>query len=290
MEDLVNKRDQKEPIIQDAIREQTFFTKSLEGYPLYFSGNKLKGTTLGLHSDNVGLLDFFESYTIIPKINAALFQAFETLSDSLKPENGLASSILEFTFIQEARLNLADMVDIFHNGMQDVPSGLRPDDYTTGQNLLEEDFYMANSDKILFMMKEFKAEMDPANLYRTANPLVVSKLDIKSVGNYNFPRINMAEVSASLQDAPKKDNDMIVRRMIELARDSCARQLLDKRDRVEQSCDDDDDAFETVLGKDDKIVRSPSMMKMACNMMEVIRVREELINRISECNTLTQVY
>ena len=139
-------------------------------------------------------------------------------------------------------------------------------------------------------MKEFKAEMDPSNLYKTANPLVVSKLDIKSVVNYNFPRINMAEVSASLQDAPKKDNDMIVRRMIDLARDSCARQLLDKRDRVEQSCDDDDDAFETVLGKEDKIVRSPSMMKMACNLMEVIRVREELINRISECNALTQVY
>ena len=85
-----------------------------------------------MHTDNVGLLDFYESYTIIPKINAALFQAFETLSESVKPENGLASSILEFTFIQEARLNLAEMVDIFHNGMQDVPSSVRTDDYTTG--------------------------------------------------------------------------------------------------------------------------------------------------------------
>ena len=29
------------------------------------------------------------------------------------------------------------------------------------------------------------------------------------------------------------------------------------------------------------------MMKMACNMMEVIRLREELIGRISECNVLS---
>jgi len=38
-------------------------------------------------------------------------------------------------------------------------------------------------------MKEFKADLNPANLYKRANPLVISKLDIKSVNNYNFPRI-----------------------------------------------------------------------------------------------------
>lgn len=105
-----------------------------------------------------------------------------------------------------------------------------------GQNLIEEDFYLANSDKILFAMKEFKAEMDPTNLYKTANPLVVSKLDINSVKNYNFPRINMSDVGESLKfdknkenkDSQENTNDEVVRRMIELARDSVARQLLDK--------------------------------------------------------------
>lgn len=48
-------------------------------------------------------------------------------------------------------------------------------------------------------MKEFKSQMDPANLYKTADPLVVSKLDMKSVKNYNFPRINVSEVRASLE-------------------------------------------------------------------------------------------
>ena len=124
------------------------------------------------------------------------------------------------------------------------------DTATLGQNQLEEDFYFANSDKVLFAMKQFKAEMDPVNLYETADPLVVSKLDVTSVGHYNFPRINMSEVRESLESDPdpvlqaggvENANEAIVRRMIELARDSSARQLVDKRDRVESPCEDDDD-------------------------------------------------
>ena len=82
------------------------------------------------------------------------------------------------------------MIQIHHNGDQDVT--------VKGQNLLEEDFYLANSDKMLFAMKQFKADMDPINLYKRADPLVVSKLDIASVKNYNFPRIKMSEVTQSL--------------------------------------------------------------------------------------------
>ena len=55
---------------------------------------------------------------------------------------------------------------------------------------------------------------------------------------------------------------------------------------MENHCDDDDDEEESKIGKDDKTVRSPSMLRMACNLMEVIRIREELIMRVSECNIL----
>lgn len=165
-----------------------------------------------------------------------------------------------------------------------------------GQNYLEEDFYIGNSDKIVFTMKEFKAEMDPNNLYKSADPLVVSKLDMKSVKNYNFPRINMNDVRVALEDptdlvskyGTETANDKIVRRMIDLAKSSAARQLLNKSDKIQDSIDYDDD-YEHI-SVDDKTVRSPSMMRMACNMMEVIRLREELIQRVSECNILTKIY
>lgn len=93
---------------------------------------------------------------------------------------------------------------------------------------------MSSSDKILFAMKQFKMEMDPVNLYKKADPLVVSKLDINSVKNYNFPRVNMADVRRAMEgdknhNVTNEDHN-IVKKMIELAKDSVARQIIDKRD------------------------------------------------------------
>ena len=133
----------------------------------------------------------------------------------MKPENGLAISIIELLLVREARLKLGEQIDAHYSGgIEEGPKG---------QKMLEEDFYMANSDKLVFAMKDFKAQMDPVNLYKTADPLVVSKLDCKSVANFNFPRINMTEVRESLE-GDKEDlaskyvqesaNDKIVRRMI----------------------------------------------------------------------------
>lgn len=45
---------------------------------------------MGLRVGEIGTLDFLESFHVVPKVNAALYQAFEQLSDVLKPENGLA--------------------------------------------------------------------------------------------------------------------------------------------------------------------------------------------------------
>ena len=77
--------------------------------------------------------------------------------------------------------------------------------------------------------------------------------------------------------------------MIELAQESAARQILDKRDKIEHQCDDDEDyKYKSTI--EDRVVRSPSMMQMACNVLEVIRLREELIQSIHESNALAQVY
>ena len=55
-----------------------------------------------------------------------------------------------------------------------------------GQSLIEDDFYLANADKLIFAMKEFKADMEPSQLYKRANPVVMSKLDIK-VSRHSLP-------------------------------------------------------------------------------------------------------
>lgn len=50
-------------------------------------------------------------------------------------------------------------------------------DYLKGQELFEEDFYMGNPDKMIYLMKQLHVETAEANLYKHSNPLVISKLD-----------------------------------------------------------------------------------------------------------------
>ena len=66
-------------------------------------------------------------------------------------------SLLELCLMREARLKLLEQRQIHENGDQDVE--------VKGLNTLEDEFYLGNSDKIVYTMKEFKAEMDPDNLY-----------------------------------------------------------------------------------------------------------------------------
>lgn len=43
-------------------------------------------------------------------------------------------------------------------------------------------------------------------------------------------------------------------------------------------------------GQISKSVNAPSMLIMACNMIEVLRLREELIMRVHETDILSQIY
>jgi hypothetical protein len=67
-----------------------------------------------------------------------------------------------------------------------------------GQSCIEEDFYFASPDKLAYIMREFKAETNHERANDVANPLVVSKLDLKSVMNYNFPLIPRTEIGESI--------------------------------------------------------------------------------------------
>ena len=137
----------------DSIRESAFFTKQLEGYPSPFHPEKFGGASIGLYNDKIAITDFYESFKMVPKITASLFQAFDTLDNTLKPENGTARSAIELNMIQEARLLLNSLQENFIHNNQDCE--------VLGQNIIEEDFYFACPDKLNFLMKELKAEMHP---------------------------------------------------------------------------------------------------------------------------------
>ena len=124
-----------------------------------------------------------------------------------------------------------------------------------GQNLIEEDFYFANSDKLNYIIKEFKSETHTDKLCEAANPLVISKLDVKSVMNFNFPLIPKSDATRTI-DIDKAvlteagydlkaalrtvdGDDLICRRWIELAKNSVARLIVKRKDKFDESSDDE---------------------------------------------------
>lgn len=45
--------------------------------------------------------------------------------------------------------------------------------------MIENDLFLGNSDKMMFLMKEFKAHLSPQLIKSKANPFLVAKLDVK---------------------------------------------------------------------------------------------------------------
>lgn len=45
--------------------------------------------------------------------------------------------------------------------------------------MIEEDFYLGRPDKLMFLMKEFRAHLSRSLIKHMSNPLLVAKLDVK---------------------------------------------------------------------------------------------------------------
>lgn len=48
--------------------------------------------------------------------------------------------------------------------------------------------------------------------------------------------------------------------------------------------------FNSEKDSDEKIVKSPSLMIMSCNLIEALRIREEIIQKIYETDVLSVIY
>lgn len=95
-------------------------------------------------------------------------------------------------------------------------------------NRLQEDFYLSSSDKLMFLMREFKGELHPDNIATRANPLLVSKLDIAEVAKFNFPRLKQAEV----ERYDELNDEQLTEKMIGLAKVSISRKYGEELEEV----------------------------------------------------------
>ncbi len=71
---------------------------------MYDMSSKLHNTVLySSHSERIGMLDFYESLSILIKVIAAMKGAFSELYEIHHPENGLTTSAMElctYRFLQ----------------------------------------------------------------------------------------------------------------------------------------------------------------------------------------------
>ena len=72
MDQLYLRFDESEPIVIDALRESAFFQKMVEGYPLKLMPHDPQHASIGQHTPECNLTDFYESYQVVSKFNASL--------------------------------------------------------------------------------------------------------------------------------------------------------------------------------------------------------------------------
>lgn len=83
---------ERDPMVKQSIHEHVSFIKIEEGYPLfmYDMADKQNNTiAFTSSSDRVGILDFYESLAMMPKIIACMKMCVTELEAVHQPDNGL---------------------------------------------------------------------------------------------------------------------------------------------------------------------------------------------------------
>ena len=106
------------------------------------------------------------------------------------------------------------------------------------------------------------------------------------MSNFDFPRIKISDV----KEVNDLSNEQLVAKMIDMAKvtitsQTAAEKLIGGRLDVEDLLEKKPDA-----DKQTDVVNSPSMLVLGCNVMEVIRLKEELVQRIHETDLLSITY
>ena len=103
---LMKEFQEKDPLVQQTIHENVSFIKIEEGYPCFMNdmeGKEHNTMKLSRNSQSVGILDFYESLSIISKFWVVMRTGFRELMDTHKPESGLMAGLLEVSFVKNAQ-------------------------------------------------------------------------------------------------------------------------------------------------------------------------------------------
>lgn len=76
----------------------------------------------------------------------------------------------------------------------------------------------------MYLMREFKSELNPDTITTSASPLLVAKLEVSEVSKFDFPRFKQTEIDG-YEDL---DDEDLTEKMIHLAKISITRKTMEK--------------------------------------------------------------
>ena len=181
LEMLMKQHHERDPVVKTSLHEHVSFIKIQEGYPIFVYDTAIKAqnkVTLSPESvREIGILDFYESLSNLPKVISAIQSCQTELHLVHRPDNGYMSAALDVVTLQ---FLLAELRSI---RAEEVEGSDRPSS-SKDMDLLTDDSIIGNSDKMLYHMKELVATIEDPNLIQ--NPFVMTKLDLKTCRDFPF--------------------------------------------------------------------------------------------------------
>lgn len=180
LEMLMKQHHERDTVVKTSLHEHVSFIKIQEGYPIFIYDTAVKAQNkVRINEDGgreIGILDFYESLAYLPKIVSAIQNCCQELQTVHKPDNGFMSSALDVVTLQFLHAEL--------KALRAEELGGDRVNSARDLSLIEDDSIIGNSDKMLFIMKELVASIEDPTLIQ--NPFVMTKLDLKTINDFNF--------------------------------------------------------------------------------------------------------
>jgi hypothetical protein len=260
LKQMMEQHHERDHLVRQSIHEQVAFIKMSEGYPQHLSHNSSQqdGFKYTEKSESIGVLDFYESLQTMPRVCASIERAIRDIQDVHRPDNGLTATALEIATLNYLIAELK-LVKDGETGVFDRPAGMEH---------LSDDSIVGNADKMLFYTKELAAcAHDPR---QAQNPFVVGKLDVDQVQKFDFlPFMGYIE---SVPISSQKEAELPANIDSQPVQNKNFGQFYPKL--KERTAD----------------LKLPSMLTLMCNSVEILRLRNTLLNTIEQSRILEDVY
>lgn len=257
-DDLFKKNREKEPIVIDALRQQSQFIKIEEGYPHF--------------PEKEELLNFYEGLGCITRVYSLIETIFQECVEIHKPENGQAEASLNSAVAKFAKVKLRLAKNEIYD--KDVMS---EEEKTLIS--LQDGFICDFPDKMLLLAKEMKSYASNEKA-ENIDPYIAGHCDLDTIENFDFIDLKQLEEDPLLDD--NVTLDALIKKGMQISQAATKFQSKIRQEEKVKASAKNEEEKQKKLNKLRFKVQMPSLLFFYCNIVEVIRLRENLIKAFTD--------